>query len=165
MSAPSLKVTRRLGLGSLLGAMLLAKTGISIAQAHSKTELPMSRSLRDELALALQARQPLVVMVSLHRCPWCDHIRSHYLLPMHAQKQLAVVQIDMRGARLMIDVQGQPTTHEKQARAWDVKVAPTLLFLGQNGKEVAERLVGGSVDFYATYLDNRLTQARQALHQ
>ena len=31
------------------------------------------------------------------------------------------------------------------------------------GKEVAERLVGGSPDFYAAYLDNRLTQARKAV--
>lgn len=58
--------------------------------------LPLSVSLRDELAVALKARQPLVVMVSLHRCPWCEAVRNNYLAPMHAQEGLPVVQVDMR---------------------------------------------------------------------
>ena len=48
-------------------------------------------------------------------------------------------------------------------RAWQVKAAPTVLFLGPGGQEVADRLVGGSPDFYSAYLDGRLERARQAL--
>ena len=43
-------------------------------------------------------------------------------------------------------------------------VAPTLLFLGPKGEELAERLVGGSIpDFYGAYLEQRLEQARVRL--
>ncbi len=113
--------------------------------------------------MALKARQPLVVMVSLHRCPWCEAVRNNYLAPMHAQEGLPVVQVDMRSTAPSRTPVGAATTHDALVRTWGVKVAPTLLFLGPGGAEVAERLVGGATDFYAASLDKRLAQARQAL--
>ena len=129
----------------------------------AKAQLPLSQSLPDELARALRQGQPLVVMVSLHRCPWCEEVRNNYLAPMRAQERLPVVQVDMLSPRQTRDLQGAPTTHEALVRAWDVKVAPTVLFLGPQGKEVADRLVGGSPDFYSAYLDRRLALAREAV--
>jgi hypothetical protein len=154
------RCSRRQGLQAL-GALLLG-AGVGAAQATGKT-LPLSTSLKDELARALKARQPLVVMVSLHRCPWCDEVRNNYLAPMHAQDGLHVVQVDMLSPAGTRTLQGEPVTHNTQVSDWGVKIAPTVLFLGPGGKEVADRLVGGSPDFYAAYLDNRLTQARKAL--
>ncbi|GAB1382112.1 hypothetical protein MASR1M50_04310 [Burkholderiales bacterium] len=158
---PRLSLSRRQGLRAL--ALLgLGASGVAPARAAGKT-LPLSASLPDELARALKARQPLVVMVSLHRCPWCEEVRNNYLAPMRAQERLPVVQVDMLSPRQTRDLQGAPTTHEALVRAWDVKVAPTVLFLGPQGKEVADRLVGGSPDFYSAYLDRRLALAREAV--
>ena len=158
---PRLSLSRRQGLRAL--ALLgLGASGVAPARVAGKT-LPLSASLPDELARALKARQPLVVMVSLHRCPWCEEVRNNYLAPMRAQERLPVVQVDMLSPRQTRDLQGAPTTHEALGRAWDVKVAPTVLFLGPQGKEVADRLVGGSPDFYSAYLDRRLALAREAV--
>ena len=158
---PRLSLSRRQGLRAL--ALLgLGASGVAPARAAGTT-LPLSASLPDELARALKARQPLVVMVSLHRCPWCEEVRNNYLAPMRAQERLPVVQVDMLSPRQTRDLQGAPTTHEALVRAWDVKVAPTVLFLGPQGKEVADRLVGGSPDFYSAYLDRRLALAREAV--
>mgnify|MGYP000166678843 CR=1 FL=1 len=76
---------------------------------------------------------------------------------------VAVVQVDMRSTARSRAPDGAATTHDALVRGWGVKVAPTLLFLGPGGAEVAERLVGGATDFYAASLDKRLAQARQAL--
>jgi hypothetical protein len=47
---------------------------------------------------------------------------------------------------------------------WGIKVAPTVLFFGRGGVEIAERLVGGYLpDFYGVYLDERVRSARLAL--
>lgn len=154
-------LSRRAGLKALaLGALC---AGASLPAWSAGKRLPLSASLPDELARALKARQPLLVMVSLHRCPWCEEVRNNYLAPMHAQEGLPVVQVDMLSPAGTHGLRGEPTTHDALVRAWDVKVAPTVLFLGRGGKEVADRLVGGSPDFYAGYLDRRLEQARQAL--
>ena len=102
-------------------------------------------------------------MVSLHGCPWCEESRNNYLAPMHAEQGLPVVQVDMRSQQTTRNLQGQASTHDALVRAWQVKVAPTLLFLGREGREVADRLIGGSPDFYHAYLERRLEQARQTL--
>ena len=153
--------TRRHGLAAM-AAICLGGGWLPQALA-AKAQLPLSQSLPDELARALKQGQPLVVMVSLHPCPWCDEVRTNYLAPMHAREGLAVVQVDMRGTQVTRNLQGQPSTHDALVRAWQVKAAPTVLFLGPGGQEVADRLVGGSPDFYSAYLDGRLERARQAL--
>lgn len=144
---------------------LLAIGGLCLAGGvrAAARELPLSNSLQDELAGALAARRPLLVMVSLHGCPWCKLVRESYLAPMREQEGLHAVQIDMQSSRTTRTPSGEAITHGALVRDWDVKIAPTVLFLGANGKEVAERLVGGSPDFYSAYLDQRLDQARRVM--
>lgn len=150
-------------------ALLTIGTGIASATLapsawSAGAVLPVPKSLADELALALKAGQPLVVMVSLDGCPFCRVARDSYLAPLHRQEGVPVVQIDMRTSTSVRDFNGAPSTHDAVIRAWGIKVAPTVLFFGPGGKEVAERLVGGYiVDFYGAYLDQRMQAARAAI--
>jgi thioredoxin-related protein len=126
--------------------------------------LPLSESLARELSQALEKKQPLVVMVSMHGCPFCKVARENYLGPLHEQQGLPVVQIDMRTQQAVKDFKGKVTTHDAMSRAWNIRIVPTVLFFGRDGRELAERLVGGYIpDFYGAYLDERLQQARAAL--
>lgn len=133
------------------------------ARAAART-LPASTNLPQELQQALAKREPLVVMVSLHGCSFCEVVRNNYLGPMHEREGLQVVQIDMLEQRATVDLTGQATTHGALVRAWGVKVAPTVLFFGKGGAEVAPRLAGGDNDFYSGLLDRRLETARKALN-
>jgi len=126
--------------------------------------LPTPDSLADELARALKIAQPLVVMVSLEGCPFCRVARNNYLGPLRQQDGVPVVQIDWRSAAPVSDFQRNAVTHAQLVRSWKIKVAPTVLFFGPAGKEVAERLEGGYIeDFYGAYLEQRLQQARAAI--
>lgn len=126
--------------------------------------LPLSVSLRDELAAALALARPLLVLVSLERCPYCQWVRAQYLLPLHARDRQPMVQVDMRSARPILDASGEARTHDELVRAWRIDAAPTLLFLGDGGRELAERLRGVSIpDFYGAYFDERLAAARRAV--
>ncbi len=155
-----LRLNRREALAAM--AMVAA---VSSPQSHAAPViLPSSASLPDELARALKSGNPLVVMVSLEGCPFCKVTRENYLGPMHLQQGLPVVQLDMRSSQAVKDFKGSTATHEKLIRAWGIPIAPTVLFFGAGGVEVAERLVGGYLpDFYGAYLDSRLSAARAAL--
>lgn len=145
----------------LLASGLVCLCGTSLA---APAGLPTTASLVDELAQALKAGGPLLVMVSLEGCPFCKIARENYLGPMRAQQGLSVVQIDMRNRLPIKDFKGVATTQDDLIRSWGVKVAPTVLFFGRGGVEVAERLVGGYIpDFYGAYLDERLRVARASL--
>ena len=161
MSGQTLRLAgRRQVLMALLAPGLV---GLAAPVRAAAKTLPLSRALPAELAQALANKQALVVMISLHGCPWCKLVREHYLAPMHAEEGLPVVQIDWGSKQATQTVSGEPTTHADLVRAWKIKLAPTVLFLGPGGREVAERLEGGSPDFYSGYLDQRLEQARRAL--
>ena len=127
-------------------------------------KLPLARALRDELTLALKRANPLVVLVSLEGCPFCKVTREHYLVPLREQIGLQVVQVDMNSDAALQNFNGTVTTHAQQVRAWGIKLAPTVLFFGAHGAEVAPRLEGaGAADFYGAYLDARLERARDAI--
>lgn len=123
--------------------------------------LPVAASLPQELEQALRSGNPLVVMVSLEGCPFCRIARDNYLLPLHIRQGLPVVQVDMRSASSLRTFEETTTTHDAWIRAAGVKVAPTLLFFGRGGVEVAPRMNGAYIaDFYGAYLDERLKIAK-----
>ena len=125
--------------------------------------LPAARDLQAELAAAIKAVQPLVVMVSLEGCPWCKLARESYLRPMHDKGEVHVVQVDMRSPQPVRDFDGAMRTHDELIRSWKVRAAPTLIFFGAQGRELAPRLVGASPDFFGGYLDERLEASKRAV--
>ncbi|MDZ4073743.1 MAG: hypothetical protein U1E04_03215 [Hylemonella sp.] len=146
--------------------LLLAAAALPLALGTTAqaAELPAAHNLKDELASALARREPLVVMVSLEGCPFCKIARNNYLAPMHEHEGLHVAQVDMRSRTRVLDFGGKAVTHDDLVRLWKIRIAPTVLFFGRDGAEVAERLVGGYIpDFYGAYLDQRLAQARATL--
>jgi len=158
MNARPLLLTRR---QCLPAGAAVSLVGAGPALAAS---LPMPASLPDALGAALKKGSPLVVMVSLAGCPFCTIARDHYLAPLQGQAGLTIVQIDMRNRDMVKDFSGASQTQDQLVRSWGVKVAPTVLFFGRGGVEVAERLVGGYIpDFYGAYLDDRLRTARAAV--
>lgn len=158
-------LTRRSWLQTTGLAVAAPGLTLAAAQAHAAhaahAVLQPAADLRAQLAQALKRGEPLVVMVSLEGCPFCVVVRDHYLAPLYAEGRIEVVQVDKRSRRTAVDFDGQPTTHDDLSSRWGVRVAPTVLFFGRGGKEVAERLVGGYLpDFYAAYLDERLDRGR-----
>lgn len=160
MMAGALRMWRA-ALHIAVAATLLATVGASGAEPAT---LPTTASLPEELKNALAGGSPLLVMVSLDGCPFCKIVRENYLGPMRQRIGLPVVQIDMRNKTLVKDFKGGTLTQDELIRSWGVKVAPTVLFFGRGGVEVAERMVGGYIpDFYGAYLDERLAVARKAV--
>jgi thioredoxin-related protein len=157
-----------LGFDALLSRRKLvfsgAGLGLSQLALAQETSLAVPNSLPDELAAALKKRSPLLVMVSLPGCPFCRVARTNYLLPLQRQSGLAMVQVDMRNRQMLLGLDGVSQTQDQLTRNWGIKIAPTVLFFGAGGVEVAERLVGGYIpDFYGYYLDERVRVARSAV--
>ena len=125
-----------------------------------ETALPRPASLPD----AARGGEPLVVLVSLPGCPFCERIRRSHLLPLQREQGQGVVQLDLGTATPVIDFDGVQRSHDAVVRNWRVTIAPTVLMFDAAGAKIAQRLVGaGLADFYAAYLDQRLQTARAVL--
>ncbi len=146
-----------------LSAMIVGLLSLDAKSAAFK-EFPVAKSLQAEILLALKTSSPLLVFVSLDNCPFCKIARENYLLPLMNEQSIPIVQVNFRHFASVIDMRGQVMTQDQLIRAWGIKVAPTVLFLGKEGKEVAPRLTGGSTsDFYGVYLDERVRIAQTAI--
>lgn len=142
-------------------AACVCGSAFTSAMAAAQSELPVSKSLKNDIAAALKTAKPLVVLVSLDNCPFCKIARENYLIPLMTEQAIPVIQVNIKHTTVIEDAQGKQTTHEQLIRNWSIKVAPTVLFLGKGGQEIAPRLVGGSTsDFYGAYLQERIDKAR-----
>ena len=133
---------------------------------HAKdTALPVPSSLPQAALEATAKGQPLVLLISLPGCVYCELVRRSYLMPLLAEAGLQAFQLDISNRSTpLLGFDAKPTTAAAQANAWKATFTPTVLFLGSQGQELAERLVGIAVpDFYGAYLEQRLTTARKAL--
>lgn len=150
-------MNRRIVLAASL--MLTREIGAEVA-----ARLPLAVSLQQELNSALRSIKPLLVMVSLEGCAYCMTVREQHLLPLFRQGTQPVVQVDMRSDTPLTDFAGRSRTHDEVVRSWSVVAAPTVLFFGRGGREIAPRLEGVSIpDFYGAYLEERTRVARLAL--
>lgn len=131
--------------------------------AQGRVELARAVDLPRELSRALSAGRPLIVMVSLDGCPFCRAVRDSHLGPLRDEQRQPMVQLDMRSPQAVVALDGSATTHGALIRTLRADVAPTLLFIGPGGREVAPRLTGFMADFYGAYLDDRVDAALKAV--
>ncbi|SPD63282.1 Thioredoxin [Cupriavidus taiwanensis] len=142
------------------GVLLAAMAGVSAAgPAH----LPPATDLAAHGADAARRGEPLVVLVSMPGCGYCDAVRRNYLGPQATAGEIAVRELDMTADTPLRDADGSQTTARAWARAHQVRVAPTVLFLDRQGRAAANPLRGMQPDFYGAYLEQALAQARAAV--
>ncbi len=143
-------------------------TGCALPAAwvHAKdTALPVPTSLPQAALAAKATGQPLVLLISLPGCVYCELVRRSYLMPLLPEHGVQALQLDVTNKSTpLIGFDGKPTTAASQAKAWKATFTPTVLFLGSQGQELAERLVGIAVpDFFGAFLEQRLAAARKVL--
>ncbi len=153
-------LSRRHFSAALAGGLLLP----TFARA-ADTALPVPASLPGVAQTAAAKKEPLVLLMSLPGCPYCELVRRNYLLPAQRSGGLQAWQLNITDSSTpLVGFDGKLTTAAAQVAAWKAGFTPTVLFLGAAGQDLAERLVGlASLDFYGAYLDARLASARKAL--
>jgi hypothetical protein len=150
-----------------LAAGLAAAAAAWLVPARAgDSALPVPASLQRAALQAQRAGEPLVLLVSLPGCPYCELVRRNYLLPMRAQG-LHAWQLDVTDRRTAILGFGGEATHGAAlATQWQARFTPTVLFFNAAGVEIAPRLVGIAVpDLYGAYLDDALAAARKRLSE
>ncbi|SOY50009.1 thioredoxin fold domain-containing protein [Cupriavidus taiwanensis] len=160
-SRPARAAFARTGLYWLAASALL--TVASVAAAASPAHLPAATDLAAHGADAARRGEPLVVLVSMPGCGYCDAVRRNYLGPQAAAGEIAVRELDMTADTPLRAGDGSVTTARAWARAHQVRVAPTVLFLDRQGRAAASPLRGMQPDFYGAYLEQALAQARAAV--
>jgi thioredoxin-related protein len=155
---------------SILGSprALILILACALAPTVFAQGLRLARNLATEARAAANARVPLVIFFSQPDCDYCERARRDYLEPMVAQPganaHFRLVEVDITSGAPLVGFDGRKLTQAFFARDQNVRIVPTLAFLGAQGESLAEPLVGLTVpDFYQSYIDRRIEQARARL--
>lgn len=171
------------------GTVSSDRHGESLERTRSDTpdrprsdSLERPRSHRSLLRESARDGSVVVALFSLEGCAYCAAIRSdqlRHLAREAGERNLRVVEYEINDRRAFSDNGGRsdesasapssaslasPASPADLADRLGVRVAPTVVFLGPDGDELAERLVGySSPDFYGAYLERRVATARERL--
>lgn len=134
--------------------------------ARQEAHLPVADHLQRSASVAEAAGEPLVLMFSLPGCAYCRVVRRNYLLPMLREGSVPrphVRELTMTGSQAVVDFDGTVTTPAAIATRYQVKVAPTLVFVNASGELLVEPLVGGEHAFYDAMLERAFNDSRKKL--
>lgn len=144
----------------VLAMALFALAAMPAVAFGADSTLPPLRNVAAEAADAARRGEPLVVLVTLPGCHYCETVRRGYLAPQAARGEVIVREVDMAASTPLRDAAGQITTARDWVRGHGVRVAPTVLFLDADGRSAAPPLRGIQPDFYGAYLEQALEAAR-----
>jgi hypothetical protein len=93
--------------------------------------LPVPASLPEAARLAARQGGPLVLLVSLPGCPYCELVRRNYLLPARNESGLQAWQLNVNdNSTPLTGFDGKATTAAAWTKTWKASFTPTVLFLG-----------------------------------
>lgn len=164
------KLSKRIPIRAALLSLALLCVAPTAADAAGRNGLERPASHEAVLREAARDRTVIVALFSLPGCPFCEAIRRdqlRHLAREQAAQRVRVVEYDLTDRRPFGGPAARspaPDSPAALAASLDVRLAPTVAFIGPDGREIAERLVGySSPDFYGAYLEQRIAQAHERL--
>jgi thioredoxin-related protein len=131
--------------------------------------VPTAADLAADGKAARSTRQPVVVLFSRSPCNWCDKARREHLNAMASQAAQTAGGVLFRQVNLdtdapLVDFSGRQTSHRDFALSHNVKLAPTLLFFADDGRQLAAGIVGYRLpEFYGTLIEDAIEDSRNQL--
>lgn len=152
------------------GVVVLWLLGQAAAGAGTRPEVQEVQSLEQATHEAAARGLPLLLAFSSRHCTYCDQVEQHFLVPMlisgDYEDRVLIRKLNIDAGVMVEDLSGEIRPARRIADEYAVDMTPTLLFLGPDGKEVADRIVGLlTPDFYGGYIDRGIDSANAALQR
>jgi thioredoxin-related protein len=150
--------------GLLLALLLQLGTACWADDAIPDVTITPLTDLSADFASVAATGKPLMLIFSAEHCFFCERLKENIVKPMLRSGDyddrviIRITELDnyasIRGAN------GEPVDPPDLARAYGVRVTPTVLILGPDGKEAAPRQLGiNNEDYYGVYLDEAIAEA------
>ncbi|OOZ37742.1 thioredoxin family protein [Solemya velesiana gill symbiont] len=120
--------------------------------------------------LATDARTgvPIMLLMSQDHCPYCVLIKREIINPLilsgDYENELVIRELFIDLGTDVTDFQGKRRPSAELAHEYGADLTPTLLFLGPEGEELTERIIGiTSPELFPLYLEAAIKSAITAL--
>ena len=138
-------------------------------QAKATEYLPLAVDLQKTAAVSEKHQVPIVIFVTATWCNYCKKLEENILEPLFVTTDLeeygSFRQLLLDKAHWMMkDFAGNDIEMKTYGPKLGVKVAPTTLFFNSKGEQIADPIIGLTLEeFYPGNLEKSLNQALKAL--
>jgi len=148
--------------------LLLCMAGRAEEAKDAKRTIAWAEMLVADAGLSREGELPIVIFVTQQGCQFCAALRRQVLFPMIRAGELTdsaiIREVSLDTGFTLQDFSANEISGRKFANRYSAIVTPTLLFLGDDGTEVAEKMVGiSNIEFYGFCLLKSLESARKQL--
>ncbi len=138
--------------------LILACWGAPPGAASAAGDLVHAKNFQADARLAAQRRVPIMVLFSSSGCPYCERVKSEYLVPMHQdpayRSRVIFREVSIDSDSPLTGFDGRPVAEAAFAAAHKVFMVPTVMVFDTRGKATGEAIVGLLIpDFYFGYLE------------
>jgi thioredoxin-related protein len=136
--------------------------------AQGDFAIPAPVDLTRDARQATREGKPIVILFALPGCPFCETVRQNYLAPLLRDLPLKerpiIREIEIDSPRTFAGFKGELSSHRSLAKSFNIRLAPTVVFLDPAGQLLTQPIVGGdSAGMYGGYLENAFAEAAQKL--
>lgn len=151
-------------LPSLLAALVLAGG----AAAGDEVTVPLAADLAADARMADTTGRPLMLVVTREECGYCALLKRAVIVPMiisgEYEDRVIIRELIIDTGPDLLDFAGRRVSPFAVADRYDSFFAPVVLFVGPDGEELHERLIGiSNEDMYLFYLDQAIEKATAIL--
>jgi thioredoxin-related protein len=144
---------------------LLVVYSISSPSYPESQRLPIiTTNLAKDGETSSHTKRPILLLLSRNGCPYCILIKREILKPMLISDdytdKIVIRELILDATDTLHDFNGSVITSSELTNRYNIKVTPTMLFLGPDGKELAERIVGiNTIELFFYYVDQAIDKA------
>ena len=152
----------------VLCAGLFFASACAESSHDSERLITLAESFEVDAKLSQQQQLPIVVFISQHGCEFCELLREKVLFPMmrsgQMQEKAIFRELSLDQDFFALDFDGERISGMKFAERYGSVLTPTILFLGEGGRELARKRVGiNNIEYYSFYLGQSLEEATSEL--
>lgn len=153
----------------LLVLVLFLPLSLSVS-AQKQVRLIEAIDLSADSQLASSGGMPILLLVSQDHCPFCIQLKEEILHPMlisgEYNGRLLMREIFIDLGSTVVDFHHRERESAQFTGSYGVYLTPTLLFLGPDGTELTERIIGiQTPEMFFFYVDKAIQEAIKALQR
>ena len=152
----------------LLSVDLLAAEVLPAKVSPAKIAIATATDLRQDALVARQMSAPIMLYFSDPACGYCRKLEKEIFLPMlrsgDYEDRVLLRKISWLSRGLLNDFDGSKRELHAIAERYNVQVTPTMIFVDDQGVEIAKRILGyNGPDFFWFYLDRAIDEGQAVL--
>ncbi|MEA3290790.1 MAG: thioredoxin fold domain-containing protein [Pseudomonadota bacterium] len=156
--------TRTISFRHGLLMLILLPLSLAVYPAWAGQDILLADDLQQDGRVVREEGKPIVALVTATYCEYCETLKDEVFRFLTDDDRFLLREVVIDGGWPVQDFDGQESGHGLLGKEYKVKLTPTVLFLDEDGKALAEPLVGVlTLDYYSYYFDKRVAEATETL--